>query len=109
MNIQYNECMICLESIRNTSSKMLSCNCKVVIHDECHKKWNEQHNSECPMCRKICSTLTIKVPVIENAVYQDHQTYQETCHNRINNIKQYTFGAMIVIILILVIAVAVIL
>ena len=98
MNEQYNDCMICLESIKNAHPKMLSCNCRLLIHDDCHKKWNEQHKSECPICRKICHTLTIKIPVYQNN--------QERWYKKINN---HISTIIIGIIIVLVIAVAVIL
>jgi hypothetical protein len=94
-----NECMICLESIKNISSKMLTCNCRVFIHDECHKKWNEQHNSECPVCRKICSPLKINIPV--------NRSDENISYNRIHKVKQYITGLMLTIIVVLVIIVAI--
>lgn len=56
------ECTICLDKIKNTDKKVLSCN--HIFHKNCVDTWL-QETPNCPLCRR---RQTSSMPVIENDI-----------------------------------------
>ena len=51
-------CIICLDTT-DVSSKVLSCSCKVYIHETCYTSWSNVHPSECPICRQNSDVIVL--------------------------------------------------
>jgi hypothetical protein len=61
------ECSICIDSFTGTDHRILEC--KHIFHTGCINKWLE-HNSTCPICRRIIPRVPISQINIQYRSYE---------------------------------------